>query len=215
MPDPFIRVTGIAAPLPMENVDTDMIWPAIPGAPLVRGAQAKQAFHHLRFLPDGTERNDFVLNRRPWRKAKILVAGDNFGCGSSREMAVWALAEWGLRCIIAPRFGDIFFNNCILNGILPIRLSHADVDRLMALASAPETATMTIDLENCRIDATEYETEFAIEQRARECLLAGLDAIGMTLTASSRIKAFGKLYMADHPWAGSLDQQLLANSDQK
>ena len=210
MPEPLTRITAIAAALPLENVDTDMIWPASPGAPLIRGAQARQAFYRLRFTPDGAERADFVLNRQPWREARILIAGDNFGCGSSREMAVWALAEWGLRCIIAPRFGDIFYNNCIYSGLLPVRLPGTEVNRLMALAAAPETALITVDLEACTVTAGDIATHFEIEERARHGLLNGLDAIGLALAASDRITAFGKTYMEKRPWAGPVDAGALS-----
>lgn len=210
MPEPLIRITAVAASLPLENVDTDTIWPAMPGAPLTRGAQARQAFHRLRFTPDGAEREEFVLNRQPWREAQILIAGDNFGCGSSREMAVWALAEWGLRCVIAPRFGDIFYNNCIYNGLLPVRLPRDTVDRLMALAANPATATMTVDLEACTVTAGDFAASFAIADRARHGLLAGLDAIGLTLAASDRIAAFGKAYLETRSWAGGVDAGALS-----
>jgi 3-isopropylmalate/(R)-2-methylmalate dehydratase small subunit len=209
MPEPLTRLTAIAAALPLENVDTDMIWPALPGAPLTRGVQARQAFHRLRFTPDGAERADFVLNRQPWREARILVAGDNFGCGSSREMAVWALAEWGLRCVIAPRFGDIFHNNCLYNGLLPVCLPREEVDRLMTLAANPATAMMTVDLEACTVTAGNVITSFAIEERARHALLTGLDAIGLTLIAGDQIAAFGKRYLEARPWAGAVDAEAL------
>lgn len=209
MPEPLNRITAIAAPLPMENVDTDMIWPAMPGAPLARGVQAGQAFHRLRFTPEGAERGDFVLNQQPWRDAQILIVGDNFGCGSSREMAVWALSEWGLRCIIAPRFGDIFYNNCLYNGLLPVRLPRGEVDRLIALATAPATAVMTVDLEACTVTAGNIITSFNIEERARHGLLNGLDAIGLTLAANDRIAAFGKNYMETRPWTGPVDAEAL------
>lgn len=208
MPEPLTCLTAIAAPLPLENVDTDMIWPAIPGAPLTKGAQASQAFHRLRFAPDGTERPEFVLNREPWRRAQILIAGDNFGCGSSREMAVWALAEWGLRCIVAPRFGDIFYTNCVLNGVLPIRLPQEEVDRLMALASDPATAMMVVNLTNCTISGGTFEANFTIEERARKGLLMGLDGIGLTLAMGGEIALFGERYLTAQPWADSIRADL-------
>ena len=200
MAEPLNIVSGIAAPLPLENVDTDMIWPAVPGTTLKRGNQAWIAFNRLRFTPEGQEHPDFILNREPWRHAKILIAGDNFGCGSSREMAVWALHEWGLRCIIAPRFGDIFYNNCCLNGLLPVRLDVPLVQRLMALASNPASAAMTVDLRRCVVAAGGEEHCFAIEPRARRGLMEGLDAIGLTLAAKDRIAAFGATYLAERPW---------------
>lgn len=200
MPEPVTVISGIAAALPLENVDTDMIWPATRDATLRRGDQARIAFHRLRFASDGSEIADFVLNREPWRQAKILVAGDNFGCGSSREMAVWALHEWGLRCIIAPRFGDIFYNNCCLNGLLPVRLDRAAVDVLLERAARPETAELTVDLEQCLVQSGGDSWSFAIEPRARKGLLEGLDAIGLTLASLDRIRAFGAEYSATRPW---------------
>ena len=200
MPEPLIRVTGIAAPLPLENVDTDMIWPAVRDSTLTRGGQARMAFNRLRFTPEGEERPEFILNREPWRDARILIAGDNFGCGSSRELAVWALYEWGLRCIIAPRFGDIFYNNCCLNGLLPVRLERDIVDRLMARAADPATATMTVDLEECTVTAGDEHHRFTIEPRARKGLLEGLDAIGLTLASMDQIRAFGERHLAAQPW---------------
>ncbi len=200
MSDPFTCLTAIAAPLPIDNVDTDMIWPATAGAQMARGMQARQAFRRLRFTPEGEERPEFILNRDPWRKAQILIAGDNFGCGSSRELAVWALQEWGIRCIIAPRFGDIFYGNCCINGILPIRLDRSLVSQLMQRAQTPATATITVDLDGCTIAAGTMQFEFSIEPRARQGLLEGLDAIGMTLSAASKIEAFGQAYWEAHPW---------------
>lgn len=200
MAEPFTRLTAIAAPLPMDNVDTDMIWPATPGARMERGQQARQAFRRLRFTPDGEEREDFILNRGPWRQAEILIAGDNFGCGSSRELAVWALQEWGIRAIIAPRFGDIFYGNCCLNGLLPVRLDRPAVDLLMQRAGQSNTAEMTIDLTDNSVVAGECRFDFSIEPRARHGFLRGLDAIGMTLAASDRIHAFAQSYLSAQPW---------------
>jgi 3-isopropylmalate/(R)-2-methylmalate dehydratase small subunit len=203
MPEPFTVLTGVAAAMPLDNVDTDMIWPAMPHSTLKRGDQARMAFHRLRFAAEGEERPEFVLNREPWRAAKILVAGDNFGCGSSRETAVWALYEWGLRCIIAPRFGDIFYTNACLNGLLPVRLERDRVDALLALASDPANATMTVDLERCVIVAGGTEHPFTMEPRQRQALLEGLDAIGVTLASAERIRAFGEAYRAERPWIDS------------
>jgi 3-isopropylmalate/(R)-2-methylmalate dehydratase small subunit len=200
MAEPFTRLTAIAAPLPIDNVDTDMIWPATGGARMARGEQARQAFRRLRFTPEGAERPDFILNQEPWREARILIAGDNFGCGSSRELAVWALQDWGIACIVAPRFGDIFYGNCCINGVLPVRLDRAVVNRLMGLAANPETATMTVDLVDCTLAAGSDFFSFAIEPRARHGLLHGLDAIGMTLSAADRIDAFARDYVGAYPW---------------
>jgi 3-isopropylmalate/(R)-2-methylmalate dehydratase small subunit len=210
MPEPVVIVNGLAAALPIENVDTDMIWPSTPGSTLKRGDQARIAFHRLRFDADGAELPEFVLNREPWRHARILVSGDNFGCGSSREMAVWALHEWGLRCVIAPRFGDIFYNNCCLNGLLPIRLDKDVVAHLMGLASDPVTATMTVDLTCCVVRAGGQDHPFAIEERARRCLLEGLDLIGMTLGYADTISAFGNSYFAKNSWTNGSAKSLVS-----
>ena len=201
MPEPINRITGVAASLPIDNVDTDMIWPAIPGASLLKGHQARMAFHRLRYTPDGEEVPDFILNRDPWREAKFLISGDNFGCGSSREMAVWALHEKGLRCVVAPRFGDIFYNNCTLNGLLPVRLERSVVNRLMELASDPVTATMTVDLAARTLSADGQDFHFEIDDRAQRCLLEGLDEIALTLSASGQnIHRFGQAWQTQNPW---------------
>jgi 3-isopropylmalate/(R)-2-methylmalate dehydratase small subunit len=198
--EPFTTLTAIAAPLPIDNVDTDMIWPATAGAKMARGEQARQAFRRLRFTPEGEEKPDFILNREPWRNAQILIGGDNFGCGSSRELAVWALQEWGIRCIIAPRFGDIFYGNCCINGILPIRLEQEHVNCLMELAGSPDTAVMTVNLPDCLVTCGSVQFHFTVEPRARHGLLHGLDAIGMTLDATDRIEAFSAHYLTNYPW---------------
>lgn len=200
MAEPFKTLTAIAAPLPIDNVDTDMIWPATAGATMARGEQARQAFRRLRFTPEGEEQPDFILNREPWRNAQILIGGDNFGCGSSRELAVWALQEWGIRCIIAPRFGDIFYGNCCINGVLPIRLEQEHVNCLMELSGSPDTAVMTLDLQDCSVTCGSAQFHFNIEPRARHGLLHGLDAVGMTLDATDRIDAFSSHYLTNHPW---------------
>jgi len=200
MAEPFTRLTAIAAPLPIDNVDTDMIWPATAGATMARGEQARQAFRRLRFSPEGAERPDFILNRDPWRQARILIGGDNFGCGSSRELAVWALQEWGIDCIIAPRFGDIFYGNCCINGILPVRLGREEVDQLLVLAATPDTAVMTVDLQDCTVSAGRLCFSFAIGPRARHGLLHGLDTIGLTLSGKDKIDAFARTYLQTYPW---------------
>jgi 3-isopropylmalate/(R)-2-methylmalate dehydratase small subunit len=207
MPEPIRQVTGIAAALPIENVDTDMIWPGSTGESISKGEQADHAFRHMRFTPDGVERPDFILNRKPWRDARILVAGDNFGCGSSRELAVWALYDWGLRCIIAPRFGDIFYTNCCLNGLLPIRLARGEVDRLSELAADPATASMTVDLESCTVTARGDVFTFIIESRARLSLLNGHDAISQTLAEIEEVRSFGHSYRQKFIWMPDLPDQ--------
>jgi 3-isopropylmalate/(R)-2-methylmalate dehydratase small subunit len=200
MAEPVRQITGVAAALRIENVDTDMIWPATPGASLMRGAQAGQVFRRLRFSSDGQENPDFVLNKQPWRQATILLAGDNFGCGSSREMAVWALYEWGIRCIIAPRFGDIFYGNCVINGLLPIQLPRATVESLMALADQPASPEFVVDLELQTILVVDHETRFEIDRRTREALLSGRDQIEITLESMKDISRFGSEYLRRFPW---------------
>src|SRR5712691_303588 len=143
----FTRLTGVAAPLPMINIDTDKIFPAVYLKTIKRTGLAKWLFQEIRFRPDGSENPDFVLNQEPYRHAKIIVAGDNFGCGSSREHAPWALLDFGIRCVIAPSFADIFYNNCFKNGILPIVLPQADVDKLMDDAERGSNAIISVDLE--------------------------------------------------------------------
>jgi 3-isopropylmalate/(R)-2-methylmalate dehydratase small subunit len=167
---------------------------------MVRGEQARQAFRRLRFTPEGDERPEFILNREPWRNSRILIGGDNFGCGSSRELAVWALQEWGISCVIAPRFGDIFYGNCCINGILPVRLAPKEVDCLMEMAGTPATAVMTVDLTDCSVTAGSERFWFFVEPRARQGLLHGLDSIGMTLAATDKIDAFSQHYLATYPW---------------
>jgi len=207
MPEPLRKLDAVAASLPIENVDTDMIWPGSTGGSIRKGEQAGHAFYHMRFAPDGSERAEFVLNQAPWRHAKILIGGDNFGCGSSRELAVWALHDWGLRCIIAPRFGDIFYSNCCLNGLLPIRLPREAVDRLAAFAADPETALMAVDLEACTVAAQGELFHFEMEARPREALLNGYDAITQTLSDIDDIRAFGRAYGKNFPWIADIDSR--------
>jgi len=201
MNEPLRSLTAIAAPLDRDNVDTDLIWPARPGVSLRRGEQASNAFARLRFDEEGAERPDFILNRPPWGEAKILVSGPNFGCGSSRELAVWALHEWGIRCVIAPSFGDIFEANACLNGLLPVRLPEAEVRTLMEIVSDPARALLTVDLETKRVSGDGFEAAFAIDDYRRECLLSGLDAIAATTRREAEIAAFAARYDAAFPWA--------------
>src|SRR5438552_16152811 len=142
----FTQLTGIAAPMPAINIDTDKIFPAVYLKTIKRTGLSKWLFQEVRFRTDGSENPDFVLNQEPYRRAKIIVAGDNFGCGSSREHAPWALLDFGIRCVIAPSFADIFYNNCFKNGILPIKLPQADVDKLMGDAEKGQNARVTVDL---------------------------------------------------------------------
>jgi len=190
--DKFTQLTGIAAPLPMINIDTDKIFPAVYLKTIKRTGLAQWLFQEIRFQPDGSENPDFVLNQEPYRHAKIIVAGDNFGCGSSREHAPWALLDFGIRCVIAPSFADIFYNNCFKNGVLPIRLSEEQVEDLSARASKPGYK-LTIDLNTCKLtDAQGLSLSFEIDPSRRHCLLNGLDDIALTLQVADKITAYEK-----------------------
>ncbi|WP_038036299.1 3-isopropylmalate dehydratase small subunit [Thermopetrobacter sp. TC1] len=196
----FVRLEGIAAPLPLTNVDTDMIIPKQFLKTIKRSGLGKALFYELRYNEDGSENPDFILNREPWRKASILVAGENFGCGSSREHAPWALLDFGIRCIIAPSFADIFYNNCFQNGILPVKLPKAEVDRLMAVAES-DMPELAVDLEKQQIEAPNGVTiPFDIDPFRKHCLLEGLDDIGLTLQKLDVIEAFEKDYAERFPW---------------
>src|ERR1700756_723489 len=178
---PFTKLSGVAAPLPMVNVDTDMIIPKQFLKTTKRTGLGKALFFELRTRPDGSDNPDFVLNKPAYRQAQILVAGANCGCGSSREHAPWALLDFGIRCVIAPSFADIFYNNCFKNSILPISLPAAQVAELLALASVGQTAWMVVDLENqvvVRPDGSKIR--FQVEPFRKHCLLNGLDDIGLT-----------------------------------
>jgi 3-isopropylmalate/(R)-2-methylmalate dehydratase small subunit len=197
----FTKLTGVAAPLPMINIDTDKIFPAIYLKTIARTGLSKHLFEEIRFRADGSENPDFVLNQGPYRKAQILVAGDNFGCGSSREHAPWALLDFGIRCVIAPSFADIFYNNCFKNGVLPIALPQAVVDQLMADAEKGANAVLTVDLENQTISRPDGEVvHFEIDPFRKHCLLEGLDDIGQTQQKASSIDAFEAKTRAAKPW---------------
>lgn len=187
----FSKLTGIAAPLDMINVDTDMIIPKQFLKTIKREGLGKNLFDEMRYTPDGAEIGDFVLNQPAYRSAEILVAGDNFGCGSSREHAPWALLDFGIRCIIAPSFADIFYNNCFKNGILPIVLSQAEVAKLMDDARRGANATVTVDLESQTITGPDGGTiAFDVDAFRKTCLMEGLDDIGLTLQKGDAIDAF-------------------------
>ncbi len=189
--DKFTTLTAVAAPMPLINIDTDMIIPKQFLKTIARTGLGRNLFDEMRYTQDGSEISDFVLNRAPYRDAKIIVAGDNFGCGSSREHAPWALLDFGIRVIIAPSFADIFFNNCFKNGILPIRLSGAEVSRLMAHAENGENATLTVDLENQTISGQDGDAiGFDVDAFRKYCLLEGLDDIGLTLQKADKIASF-------------------------
>ena len=197
----FEKLTGIAAPMPLINVDTDMIIPKQFLKTIQRSGLGKNLFDEMRFDDDGNEIPDFVLNKPQYRNAEILVAGDNFGCGSSREHAPWAIKDFGIRCVIAPSFADIFFNNCFKNGILPIVLPQDVVDVLMKDAEKGENARMTVDLEAQTVTTSDGEVfSFEVDAFKKHCLLEGLDDIGLTMEKASAIDAFEAAASAQRPW---------------
>jgi 3-isopropylmalate/(R)-2-methylmalate dehydratase small subunit len=197
----FTKLTGVAAPLDMINVDTDMIIPKQFLKTIKRTGLGKNLFNDMRFTPEGKEIEDFVLNRPAYRKAQILVAGDNFGCGSSREHAPWALLDFGIRCVIAPSFADIFYNNCFKNGILPIALPQEDVDKLMDDANRGANATVTIDLEAQEITGPDGGSiKFELDPHLKHCLLEGLDDIGLTMQKVEDIDRFETRQKQSQPW---------------
>ena len=200
--DKFTKLTGIAAPLPLRNIDTDMIIPKQFLKTIKRTGLGKSLFYEMRFdNATGKEVADFVLNKPAYRKAEILVTGDNFGCGSSREHAPWALLDFGIRCVIAPSFADIFYNNCFQNGILPIHLAQSEVDKLMDDANRGSNATVSIDLEKQEIRGPDGGViTFEIDPFRKHCLLNGLDNIGLTLEKSQAIKAFEDKAATARPW---------------
>ena len=197
----FTKLTGVAAPMDVINVDTDQIIPKLHLRTIKRTGLGKVLFDELRFNPDGTEKPEFVLNREPYRNAEILVAGDNFGCGSSREHAPWALLDFGIRCVISTSFADIFYNNCFKNGILPITVSADELQALMADASDRENPVLTVDLHAQEITRPNGVTvRFQIDEFRRECLLDGLDDIGLTMQKVEMIDAFEKSQRERQPW---------------
>ncbi|TCT08370.1 3-isopropylmalate dehydratase small subunit [Tepidamorphus gemmatus] len=197
----FTSLTGVAAPLPVINVDTDMIIPKQFLKTIKRTGLGKGLFYEQRFDEKGNENPDFVLNKPAYRNAKILIAGENFGCGSSREHAPWALSDFGIRCVIAPSFGDIFYNNAFKNGMLLIRLPQEDIDRLMDDASRGANATITVDLESQTITGPDGGTiHFDIDPFKKHCLLNGLDDIGLTLEKVDSIAAFEARVTEQRPW---------------
>jgi 3-isopropylmalate/(R)-2-methylmalate dehydratase small subunit len=197
----FTKLTAVAAPLPMINVDTDMIIPKQFLKTIKRSGLGESLFFEMRYDDDGGEKPDFVLNREPYREAQILIAGDNFGCGSSREHAPWALLDFGIRCVVAPSFADIFYNNCFKNGILPIVLPREQVDPLMALAGRPEGAVLSVDLDRQEITKPDGGAiPFEVDPFRKSCLLGGLDEIGLTLQKAPFIVAFEERHKASQPW---------------
>jgi 3-isopropylmalate/(R)-2-methylmalate dehydratase small subunit len=203
---PFRILTAIAAPLPMANVDTDKIIPARFLKTIQRSGLGRNLFDGLRYDADGAERPDFVLNREPYRHANILIAGENFGCGSSREHAPWALLDFGIRCVIAPSFADIFHSNCFKNGILPVRLPRETCDLLLEDANMGENARLTVDLErSVVIRPSGEEIAFAVDPLRRHRLLEGLDDIGETLQHASAIDGFEQRRSTAQSWLPTIE----------
>ncbi|MBN9029467.1 MAG: 3-isopropylmalate dehydratase small subunit [Rhizobiales bacterium 63-7] len=200
--DKFVKLTGVAAPLPVVNIDTDMIIPKDYLKTIKRTGLGTGLFAEARYNEDGTPNPDFVLNKPAYQNAQILVAGDNFGCGSSREHAPWALLDFGIRCVISTSFADIFYNNCFKNGILPIVVSPEDLDKLMDDASRGSNAVLTVDLEAQEISGPDGgRISFEIDAFKRHCLLNGLDDIGLTMEKAASIDSFEKANAASRPWA--------------
>jgi len=200
--DKFVKLTGVAAPLPVVNIDTDMIIPKDYLKTIKRTGLGTGLFAEARYHEDGSINEEFVLNKPAYQNAKILVAGDNFGCGSSREHAPWALLDFGIRCVISTSFADIFYNNCFKNGILPVVVSPEDLEKLMDDASRGSNAVLTVDLESCEITGPDGGTiAFELDAFRRHCMLNGLDDIGLTLEKAAAIDSFEKANAVSHPWA--------------
>ena len=197
----FTTLTGVAAPMDIINVDTDMIIPKQFLKTIQRSGLGVHAFSEMRYNADGSENPDFVLNKPAYRNAKVLVAGDNFGCGSSREHAPWAILDFGIKCVISTSFADIFYNNCFKNGILPIVLPQEDVDKLMDDAGRGANATVTIDLESQTITGPDGgEVKFEMDPFRKHCLLNGLDDIGLSMEKEASISAHEAKRNAETPW---------------
>jgi len=200
--DKFTTLTGIAAPYPVINIDTDMIIPKDYLKTIKRTGLGTGLFAEARYKDDGSENPDFVLNKPAYRHAQILVAGDNFGCGSSREHAPWALLDFGIRCVISTSFADIFYNNCFKNGILPIVVKPDELEKLLDDAGRGANATLTVDLETQEIKGPDGGTiKFDVDAFRKYCMMNGLDDIGLTLEKATAIDAFEKKNASAHPWA--------------
>ena len=198
----FDKLTGVAAPMAIVNIDTDMIIPKDYLKTIARTGLGKGLFADIRYNRDGTEVPDFVLNKPAYRNAEILVAGDNFGCGSSREHAPWALLDFGIRCVISTSFGDIFYNNCFKNGVLPIRVSQKDLDALFDDAERGANAIVTIDLPNQEIRGPDGGTvKFEIDAFRKHCLMNGLDDIGLTMEKKTSIDGYEEKLKTERAWA--------------
>lgn len=200
---PFKSLSGVAAPLPMANLDTDQIMPK----QFLRGVDresglAEGFLHDLRFAAPGVPRPDFVLNRAPWTRARILVTGPNYGCGSSREHAVWGMRQLGIACVLGSTFGGIFADNCARNGVPAVMLPVAEVERLLALAADPATCEMSVDLVRQEIvtPGDGRTLPFAFDPLLRDMLLKGLDAVGLTMESAPQIRDFEQRYFAERPW---------------
>ena len=200
--DKFTKLTGVAAPLPIVNIDTDMIIPKDYLKTIKRTGLGTGLFAEVRYNEDGSENPDFVLNKPAYRNAQILVAGDNFGCGSSREHAPWALLDFGIRCVISTSFADIFYNNCFKNGILPIKVSPDELEKLLDDASRGANATLTVDLEEMEIRGPDGgRIAFDLDEFRRHCLLNGLDDIGLTMEKAPAIASYEQKLAENRPWA--------------
>jgi 3-isopropylmalate/(R)-2-methylmalate dehydratase small subunit len=198
----FTTLTGIAAPMPLVNIDTDMIIPKQFLKTIQRSGLGKNLFDEMRYTQDGQEIPDFVLNQPAYRKTEILIAGDNFGCGSSREHAPWALLDFGIRCVISTSFADIFYNNCFKNGILPIVMPQDVVDVLMADAKKGANARVTVDLPSQTVTTSDGQSfPFDVDPHRKHCLLNGLDDIGLTLEKAAAIDSYEKTLATLRPWA--------------
>jgi 3-isopropylmalate dehydratase, small subunit len=200
--DKFTRLTGVAAPYPVVNIDTDMIIPKDYLKTIKRTGLGKGLFAEARYREDGSENPDFVLNKPAYRNAQILVAGDNFGCGSSREHAPWALLDFGIRCVISTSFADIFYNNCFKNGILPVVVKPDELEKLMDDASRGANATLSVDLEAQEIRGPDGGViKFEIDPFRKHCLLNGLDDIGLTLEKAPAIDSYESRLAKERAWA--------------
>jgi 3-isopropylmalate/(R)-2-methylmalate dehydratase small subunit len=199
--DKFTTLTGVAAPMPLVNIDTDMLIPKQFLKTIKRSGLGVNLFDEMRYNPDGSEKPDFVLNQPAWREAQIIVAGDNFGCGSSREHAPWALLDFGIRAVISTSFADIFFNNCFKNGILPIVMPQEVVEVLMADAQKGANARMTVSLEDQTVTTSDGQVfPFQVDAFRKHCLLNGLDDIGLSLEKTASIDSFEAKAATLRPW---------------
>ena len=197
----FNKLGGIAAPLDILNIDTDMIIPKQFLKTIKRSGLGKNLFDEMRYSPDGEEIQDFVLNKKPWNEAKIIIAGDNFGCGSSREHAPWALLDFGIKCVISTSFADIFYNNCFKNGILPIKVTEDQRQALLADAKDTENPILEIDLPNQVIQRPNgVSIKFDLDPFRKECLLEGLDDISLTLDKKDKIQGYESDRDINRPW---------------